>query len=124
MPAQWRRRGFSWRLSPSPDASTVFSDRVLPYFKTFQDPTPALYKNAFGRKFPTTFASDAASGNLPQVSWLIPSAVNSEHPPSPGLFGEVTVSAVVNALTANPAMWAKTVLFVTYDENGGFFDHV
>jgi len=34
------------------------------------------------------------------------------------------LEAVITALTANPATWAKTVLFVTYDENGGFFDHV
>jgi phospholipase C len=32
--------------------------------------------------------------------------------------------AILNALTANPSRWAKTALFVTYDENGGFFDHV
>ena len=32
--------------------------------------------------------------------------------------------AVLHVLTANPALWAKTALFVTWDENGGFFDHV
>jgi phospholipase C len=50
--------------------------------------------------------------------------IDSDHPPSPALFGEATVSAVVSALTANPAAWARTALFITYDENGGFFDHV
>jgi phospholipase C len=34
------------------------------------------------------------------------------------------LSAIISALTANSALWAKTVLFATYDENGGFFDHV
>ena len=64
------------------------------------------------------------SGNLPQVSWIIASVVDSDHPPAPALFGENTLSAIITALTANPAAWAKTALFVTYDENGGFFDHV
>jgi phospholipase C len=50
--------------------------------------------------------------------------VNSEHPPAPSLFGEDDMSTILNALTANPAQWAETVLFATYDENGGFFDHV
>jgi phospholipase C len=64
------------------------------------------------------------TGNLPQVSWLVGSVLTSDHPPSPSNFGENILSLLINALTANPALWAKTVLFVTYDENGGFFDHV
>lgn len=39
-------------------------------------------------------------------------------------WGEWATWKVLNALTANPAVWAKTALFVTYDENGGFFDDV
>src|SRR6202008_4287361 len=84
----------------------------------------ALYQNAFGPQFATDFLTDAASGNLPQVSWIILSVANSEHPPAPALFGENTLSSIITALTANQAAWAKTALFVTYDENGGFFDHV
>lgn len=34
------------------------------------------------------------------------------------------ISQVLSALTANPKVWAKTALIVSYDENGGFFDHV
>ena len=64
------------------------------------------------------------NGNLPQVSWLVGSVLTSDHPPSPSIFGENIVSLLVSALMANQALWAKTVLFVTYDENGGFFDHV
>lgn len=127
MPEQLETRGISWKVYTSPDQtllSGLVSDNVLSYFKQYQDPTTPLYKNAFGPQFPTDFLSDAVSGNLPQVSWIIPSVVDSDHPPSPSLFGENTLSAIINALTANPAAWAKTVLFSTYDENGGFFDHV
>ncbi len=127
MPEQLQARGISWKVYTSPDQNIlnrVFSDNVLSYFKNFQDPSTQLYKNAFGPQFPADFISDAAKGNLPQVSWLIASVVDSDHPPSPSVFGEATLSLIVSALMANPTTWAKTVLFTTYDENGGFFDHV
>ncbi|MGO4213382.1 alkaline phosphatase family protein [Terriglobus sp. YAF25] len=128
MPEQLQSRGISWKIYSSADSSIgnglLSSDNVLPFFKNYQDSTTPLYKNAFGPQFPTDFVADAASGNLPQVSWIIPSVVESDHPPSPSLLGELTLATIINALTANSAQWAKTVLFVTYDENGGFFDHV
>ncbi|MFP5228728.1 MAG: phospholipase C [Acidobacteriota bacterium] len=127
MPEQLQTRGISWKVYTSPDQNILnrmFSDNVLSYFANFQDPNSVLAQNAFGPQFPTDFISDATSGNLPQVSWIIPSVVDSDHPPAPAVFGELTVSAILSALTANPATWAKTALFLTYDENGGFFDHV
>ncbi len=125
MPEQLETRGISWRMYTTPDQAYLGGfDNVLVYFKNFQDPSSTLYKNTFGPVFPTDFISDAVSGNLPQVSWIIPSVIDSEHPPAPALFGENTLSAILTALMANPAAWAKTALFVAYDENGGFFDHV
>lgn len=127
MPEQLQTRGISWKIYSTPDQAIlngILSDNVLSYFKNFQDPSSVLHQNAFGPQFPTDFLSDAVSGNLPQVSWIIPSVVESDHPPAPALFGEATLSAIVSALMANPTVWARTVLFSTYDENGGFFDHV
>jgi phospholipase C len=127
MPEQLQTRGISWKVYGSPDQNILnglFSDNVLSYFKNFQDPSSPLTQDAFGPQFPTDFVADAVSGNLPQVSWIIASVIDSDHPPAPSLFGENTLSAIITALTANPAAWAKTALFVTYDENGGFFDHV
>jgi len=127
MPEQLQSSGISWKVYSSPDSNILnglLSNNVLSYFKNFQDPASALYQNAFVPSFPVDFLADALAGNLPQVSWVIPSALDSEHPPSPSLFGENTLSAIVSALTTNPAQWAKTVLFATYDENGGFFDHI
>jgi phospholipase C len=127
MPEQLQARGISWKVYTSPDANilnTIFSDNVLSYFKNFQDPTSPLYQKAFLPQFPADFLADAVSGNLPQVSWVLASLVDSDHPPSPSIFGESTLSGILAALTLNPAQWAKTALFVTYDENGGFFDHV
>jgi phospholipase C len=48
----------------------------------------------------------------------------SEHPDWPANYGAWYVAKVLDALTSDPEVWAKTVLFVTYDENDGFFDHV
>lgn len=127
MPEQLQARGISWKIYSSPDenvANGILSNNVLPFFKNYQDPSSALYRNAFGSQFPVDFLADVASSNLPQVSWIIGSVVTSDHPPSPSLFGEAIVSLVVSALTANSALWAKTAFFLTYDENGGFFDHV
>ncbi|HEV3510586.1 MAG TPA: alkaline phosphatase family protein [Candidatus Sulfotelmatobacter sp.] len=127
MPEQLQARGISWKVYSTPDESIlggILSDNVLSYFKNFQDPSSPLHQNAFGPQFPADFLSDVASGNLPQVSWLIGSILTSEHPPAPSLFGESFLSLIIAALMANPLLWAKTVLFVNYDENGGFFDHV
>ena len=127
MPEQLQARGIFWKVYSSPDENIlggILSDNVLSYFKNFQDPGSALHQNAFVPQFPVDFLSDVASGNLPQVSWLIGSVLSSDHPPAPSLFGENVLSLVVSALSANPLLWAKTVLLVNYDENGGFFDHV
>jgi phospholipase C len=127
MPEQLQARGISWKVYSSPDenvAGGILSDNVLSYFKNFQDPASVLHQNAFGPQFPNDFLSDIVSGNLPQVSWLIGSILTSDHPPAPSLFGESILSVIVSALMANRVLWAKTVLLVNYDENGGFFDHV
>jgi phospholipase C len=127
MPEQLQARGITWKVYSSPDetiAGGILSDNVLSYFQNFQDPSSPLHQNAFGPQFPVDFLTDVASGNLPQVSWLIGSVLTSDHPPAPSLFGESILSLVINALSADPTLWAKTLLLVTYDENGGFFDHV
>jgi phospholipase C len=127
MPEQLQARGISWKVYSSPDVTIlggILSDNVLSYFKNFQDPASVLHQNAFGPQFPTDFLTDVATGSLPQVSWLVGSVITSDHPPSPSVFGESILSLIVTAFRANPALWAKTVFFVTYDENGGFFDHV
>jgi phospholipase C len=127
MAEQLQARGISWKIYSSPDETIlngILSDNVLSYFQQYQNPSSVLHQNAFGPQFPGDFIADVASGNLPQVSWLVGSVLTSDHPPAPSLFGENVLSLIVGALMANPAIWAKTALFLTFDENGGFFDHV
>ena len=71
------------------------------------------------------FRDDIRNGKLPQVSWIIAPATYSEHPgPSSPAQGAWYMQEVLDALTANPEVWSKTVLLVNFDENDGFFDHV
>jgi phospholipase C len=102
----------------------VASDHVLPYFTSFRNPLSALYQNAFLPAFPNDFVSDINSGTLPNVSWIIPPLGFDEHPSSSSANGMYFTSLVLDALTANPTLWSKTALFLMYDENDGWFDHV
>ena len=123
MPERLEAAGVSWKVYGSqPDATE--ENNVLRYFKNYLDPASPLYQKAFVPSFPGTFQTDCAAGTLPQVSWLLAPLLDSEHPPAPVSFGEDALYRALSALTSNPEVWAKTALVVTYDENGGFFDHV
>jgi phospholipase C len=71
----------------------------------------------------TRFASNAASGLLPAVSWVFPGYVNSEHPLYSACRGENWTVQQVNAVMQGPD-WDSTVIFITWDDPGGFYDHV
>ncbi|MFB8114497.1 phosphocholine-specific phospholipase C [Streptomyces sp. NPDC055962] len=71
------------------------------------------------------FARDVAAGTLPEVSYLVPSAVDSEHPSvSSPVHSATIVYKILDALGRHPDVWRRTVVLITYDENDGFFDHV
>ena len=82
---------------------------------------------------PRNFIDDAKDGKLPSVSWIDPNFVdvsfigpagsNDDHPPSDIKAGQELVLKTYTALVNSPK-WRKTMLVVTYDEHGGFFDHV
>jgi len=98
---------------------------ALLYFEQYvQDPRSDLSQRAFAPVWPDEFLADVAAGTLPQVSWILPPIVDSEHPSASPVNGEMFVARVLSALVANPKVWSKTSVFITYDENGGWFDHV
>jgi phospholipase C len=110
---------------PNADPEVMFAaDNVLPYFKAFENPATALYRKAFLPTYPAEFVRDVRNGTLPAVSWLIPPLSFDEHASASPDHGMWFTSSVLDALTSNPRVWAKTVLFVMYDENDGLFDHV
>jgi phospholipase C len=70
------------------------------------------------------FAHDVLHDRLPAVSWLMPSAIENEHPDHMPAAGAHFIARTLNELAANPDVWAKTVFILNYDENDGLFDHV
>ena len=72
---------------------------------------------------PDQFVSDVQTGHLPSVSWLLPPEYKSEHPPDSICEGENWTVSVLNALMQGPD-WNSTAVFVTWDDFGGFYDHV
>ncbi|MGK6308338.1 phosphocholine-specific phospholipase C [Variovorax sp. DT-64] len=95
----------------------VVDDALSPLAKGFHNTMP------YG--FLETFREDIQNGKLPAVSWIIAPSAYSEHPgPSSPAKGGWYVQQVLDALTANPEVWSKTVLLINFDENDGFFDHL
>jgi phospholipase C len=83
------------------------------------------------KKFSPQFAQDVETGNLPHYSFIMPrynsthhAQSNDEHAPHDVRWGEDFIADVYETLRKNEAVWAKSALIITYDEHGGFFDHV
>jgi phospholipase C len=82
------------------------------------------------KQFVTSFAADVKSGKLPNYSFIIPrfnnadQPANSQHAPQDARYGDNLIADVYDALRSNDDVWMKSVLVVTYDEHGGFYDHV
>jgi phospholipase C len=114
-----------------------FGDNSLLYFHQYQHATPGtpLYEGArrgtniaksggnAGGLF-DMLAADVAAGTLPQVSWIVAPEGYTEHGNWPPNFGAWYVSQVLDTLTSNPDLFSKTALFIMFDENDGFFDHM
>ncbi|MGO4814576.1 phosphocholine-specific phospholipase C [Cupriavidus sp. 2MCAB6] len=110
-------RGNASNGSPYP-AYTIADDVINPLIKGIGNTMP-------DGGFLQALKDDIAAGSLPQVSWIVAPANYSEHPgPSSPVQGAWYTQEVLNALTANPDVWSKTVLLINFDENDGFFDHV
>ncbi|MEN2793392.1 phospholipase C, phosphocholine-specific [Sphingomonas oligophenolica] len=137
-PERLQKAGISWRLYQEYDN---FGDNSLAYFKSFRGLAPmsdlyrrgrAIVPGSTAANAPQTdasplvaaFAADVAAGTLPQVSWIVAPAKFSEHPEATPAFGESLTARLIEALVANPEVWAKTALIINYDENDGFFDHM
>ncbi len=122
--------GINWTIYQ--DMSDNFTDNPLVGFKSFQasfngeiKSDPELAKRALTTRAIDKLREDTENGTLPQVSYIIATAEGSEHPgPSSPAQGASYIADVLDALTTNQELWAKTVLFIMYDENDGFFDHM
>ncbi|NEY36237.1 phospholipase C, phosphocholine-specific [Streptomyces sp. PRKS01-65] len=110
-----------------------YGDNSLLYFDRYREAQPGdpWYDKArtgtdakAGEGYFDRLRADARADRLPQISWIAAPEAFSEHSNWPSNYGAWYIAQVLDALTANPDVWAKTALFITYDENDGFFDHV
>jgi phospholipase C len=73
----------------------------------------------------TEFIRDARAGNLPSVSWFMPEQDKGEHPPDSIEVGQAYVAKAINAVMEGPEeQWLRTAIVLTWDDWGGFYDHV
>lgn len=127
IPDVLEKAGVSWRFYQDPNnnwTGAMHGCLAFESFRTAGMETP-IYKKGMAHWSLERFAEDVRKGELPQVCWVLPPSVWSEHPSaSSPLEGAEFTAKVLNALTANPEVWSKTVFFLTFDENDGQFDHV
>ncbi|KAG5977891.1 hypothetical protein E4U55_006456 [Claviceps digitariae] len=121
-PEYLEEAGISWRVWQDFDN---FEDNMLAYFEQYQ---VAKYGSALRNKGNSysgldAFYQAAAKGTLPQVSWVVGPQELSEHPPNMPKDGAWLQKKVVDAITNSPA-YNETVLIISYDEQGGWADHV
>jgi phospholipase C len=108
-------------LKPDPcPKKTVPAQNPLPSFTTVHE-----QKTMGNIQDHASYFRDAANGRLPQVSWIMPGPFVSEHPDTgqPVTKGQAYVTKVINAAMNGPD-WPTTALFLTWDDWGGFYDHV
>ncbi|MFD7922926.1 alkaline phosphatase family protein [Streptomyces sp. NPDC059740] len=129
-PYRWRtyaerleEAGISWKVYQQEDD---YGCNLLEPFQTFRDAAPGspLYEKGVRPQPEGTFEDDARHDRLPAVSWIIPTAAESEHPDYLPAAGADFVARKIEAIASNPRVWAKTAFILNYDENDGLFDHV
>ncbi|MFI6243885.1 phosphocholine-specific phospholipase C [Micromonospora sp. NPDC050795] len=126
----------SWGWTNDPYIGN-YGDNSLLYFHQYQNAqpgTPLADKAKTGTEIRTQgrdpealladFRADVEAGRLPEVSWITAPEAYTEHPNWEPAYGSWYISQVIDILAANPEVWSKMALFITYDEEGGFFDHV
>jgi len=114
--------GLSWRYYAPAEGTPGYQWSAL----------DAIHHIRFGTQWKTnvvpytqfvTDASNPGTCTLPAVSWLVPDTADSEHPTAPMSHGQNWTTTQINAVMQGPC-WSSTVIFLTWDDNGGYYDHV
>ena len=116
----FQSHGISWKYydeKPDPHQHSLWNP--LPGFKHFT-PGGELMKNIVSL---SDFFSDITKGQLPSVCWMVPNERDSEHPPQDSARGMWHVTDLVNAIMNSP-YWKDSAIIITWDDYGGFYDHV
>ncbi|WP_168076035.1 phospholipase C, phosphocholine-specific [Caulobacter sp. SSI4214] len=138
-PERLEKAGVSWKVYQEYDN---YCDNILSVFAPYR-PCPRdsnLYRRgrawvsegrpepdrsrSDGTQLVEAFRRDIASGQLPQVSWIVTAQALSEHPEGVPAAGEHLTARLIAALVEHPEVFSKTVFMINYDEAGGFYDHM
>jgi phospholipase C len=129
-PELLEKAGVSWMLYQDGTAATAhytdnFDDNPFAWFKQYQTAAPGtpLYEKGFVGESIQTFLDQCANGTLPTISYIIGPAELSEHPQFTPRDGAWFQKEIVDAVTSSP-LYKSTALIISYDETGGWFDHV
>jgi phospholipase C len=95
--------------NPLPDFTDVKANKQVGNI----EPLPKFY----------AAVNQTGSCGLPRVSWVIPSAAVAEHPPSSVTRGQAYVTTLINTIMRSQC-WGSTAIFLSWDDWGGFYDHV
>jgi len=118
---KWFSGGWNDALAGKPDPLFQFHHQAFAFFANYADGTQA---KADHLRDETEFVSLAREGKLPAVSFVKPLGGNNEHPGYTDVIsGEQHTLDLINAVRNGPD-WATTAIIITYDEHGGFWDHV
>lgn len=116
--------GITWRYYTPSDGTFWTAPNAIRHI------CQPLNKKCVGQDFtshvvltPSSVLTDIKNGNLQQVSWVIPAGLNSDHAVYGGKGGPAWVASIVNAVGASP-YWQNTVIIITWDDWGGWYDHV
>jgi phospholipase C len=132
----FHRHGVSWgyylKKGPEPDCEDA---QVFCTYKPQSARTPGIWNplpsfdsvredHQLGNIQDTSrFYAAVRSGHLPKVSWVIPNGIVSEHPTSSIATGQAYVTNLINTI-GRSREWKSTAIFLTWDDWGGFYDHV
>ncbi len=120
------RHGVRWRVYSAGLSFFTLMPRMWPHLVN-----PRRFRSLSSLSRDVQFEEDAT---FPQVILVEPDYedtpvhlgghASDNHPPLPLAFGELFLKTVYDAVTSSAKRWGRTVMVVTYDEHGGFFDHV
>ena len=123
-PERLEQAGISWKVYQHSDINVGYN--MLHAFRQFREApknSPLAMRGAT-LVSEGQFEYDAIHDRLPTVSWLCPPHEASEHPDRLPAAGAEFIAGKLDAIAANPDVWAKTAFIINYDENDGLFDHV
>jgi len=117
----WYSGGWNDAIAGHPDPLFQYHHQPFIYFANYADGTPG---RAAHLKDESDFIAVAHAGTLPAVSFIKPLGMNNEHAGYADILtGENHTVQLINAVRNGPN-WKDAAIIITYDENGGFWDHV